>query len=340
MFIFKPSPRHQVESEVVQRYEGVSLSAVVDGSTRALVGETRGRKYVVSVQTLDALRLAEGIIADVKNRCIPHAGNQIADVFATSGWSFAKARACRKEQMKLASASLDKQAASIVRHRGGNCAQYGVCTFVLTAERIRRTAEEVSVNPLLTRPLFRLVDSDLGHSWVMWGDKRDRKWGGEAIVIDSWPGLAKPFLLKERNELSEHLHATATVTDQFVLGSSATHFSLDVALAEPVVSDEELAEYLRSLGAPREAGTDLLRWIANEHKMNAPLHDEIRMVQDVSACYIDRHGRYGVFDHQSPDYLTRYTAAHRSARDAGFPDAGPENPVPGTGEPDGDPRRG
>ena len=197
------------------------------------------------------------------------------------------------------------------------------------------------------RTLHLVSDSEADHAYVVWG-KRSGKGGAtgrfesEAIVIDPWPGLAKPFLRKESSEFMKKIDTVSTMR-QSTEGAEAGSFNLvgELENADPQAAGEtrerikayleqknetstapknhgQIAEYLDGEeGVPRR-GPELLEWVLKEHATKNFIDDRIVAVDDVGTRYVDKNGKHAAFDHQDPQYLQDFVNAHRSAKGNDF----------------------
>jgi hypothetical protein len=353
----------RLRNEVPHGFEGgVSMSQ--DPGAKELLGETAGRILKVRARTLRGLQIAEGVIHDVKTRCLPDAGNQMADIHRTDGWSYLKAQTYRnkeKSDAKLRDGPIADRARDMIKFKAGTCQAYGACTYVLMSERIRGLAAD---DPLRSRPLHLISDSEADHSYVVWGKRigkggRTGRFESEAIVIDPWPGLAKPFLRKESSKLMNKIDTVAT-QNLSTEGDHAQSFNLAGALgnADPQAAGairerikayldarydtndepknrEQIKKYLDGVEGVPSGGPELLEWVLREHGKKNFIDDRIVGVDDVSTRYVDKDGNYAAFDHRDPQYLQDFVNAHRIAKGSDFyqrafpPEAPTEDDAPG-----------
>lgn len=304
-------------------FDGVSLSESHDPRISDLIGEKKYATIKVPVHIMDGLRLAEGVIHDVKTQCVKSAGNQAPDIHATDGWSYAVSRTARRNvgMGKAADLPSSMKAVEIIRHGSGTCELYGIVSYVLASERMRALKKEDPTNPLISLPLHRVRDSNRDHSFVVLGRRQGGgtgKFDGDAIIIDAWPSLAKPFLKKEASELMRNIDSAKSVEWSGDPCGPAAGFSLHAALQLPAVTEGEVMEYLQTIDAPQQRGEAMLRWVVQEHDKKNFIDDRITPVDDISTRYVDRNGRNAVFDHQNEGLLNSFLKAHQNADESGF----------------------
>jgi hypothetical protein len=313
----------KVNASLNPSFDGVSLSESDDPRVKYLIGEAKKETIKVANHTLDGLRLAEEVIHDVKTKCVRTAGNQAADIYATSGWSYAVAQAARYNvgMGKYKDSPTSAKAAEVIRHGAGTCELYGIVSYVVTSEKIRELKKIDPFTPLTSLPIHRVKDSEGDHSYVVLGRRKDGgkgKFEGEAIIIDSWPGLAKPFVRKEASDLMKNIDSVSSVEWSSDPCAPSGAFSLDETLKTPAVTEEEMQGYLQKREAPQQAGEALKSWVVQEHEKRNFIDDRITPVNDVSTRYVDKSGRRAVFDHIDKDYLNKYLTAHQAADESGF----------------------
>jgi hypothetical protein len=331
-----PKPR-QESSHVVANSAPISG----DAGARTLFAKTSGKTIKVEAQTLRGLRLAEGVIHEVKKDCVPANGNQITDLQRSNGWSYLLSQVYRNQAVQeLRDADEHSLARAAIKLQAGTCRTNAVCAQVLTQEKCRALAPD---DPLRSRPLHLISDSDADHSYLVWGKRakgNKGKFEDEAIVIDAWTGLPKPYLAKELGKEKKKLDAVRSLAVTENPGSAVQPFDLErekAAARDPEAiaatkdrietflkareavgtAPKNVSEVRRHLDSAPEiptSGPDLLNWAVAEHRDKGYLDDRVAFVDRPNTRYIDKNGNYGTFDHLDPQYVHNFTQEHATAR--------------------------
>jgi hypothetical protein len=347
--ITRPKPRQPVAHAVGN---GASISG--DAGARELIGKSEGKTIKVRSRTLRGLQIAEGVINDVKAECVRYAGNQITDIHQTNGWSYLLAQTYRHREKSDSTLSRSDLVREAIQLKAGTCQTYALCAYVLTQQKCSELPED---DPLRSRPLHIVADSINDHTYVVWGKRAHGttgKFEDEAIIIDAWPGLAKPFLKKEsadKKNLDSLVSKTSTkgpsmnfnlpketaTTPESV---SATKAKIKAFLHAREKSEtgprnlQEIEDYLDHAEGIPTYGPSLLGWVLQDQDRKDFIDDRVSFVADVSTRYVDKNGRYGTFDQLPAEYVHQFAQSHAAAMEGPLAPAiaGPPEGPAGNGE--------
>jgi hypothetical protein len=330
-----PKPRQEVAHAVD---DGAPISG--NGGTRTLFAKAHGKTIQVKAQTLRGLQVAEGVIHEVKRDCVPANGNQITDVQRTNGWSYLLSQAYRFRDRKDPTLLNDAdRTRAAIELQAGTCTTNAVCSYVLTQAKVRNLAPD---DPLRSRPLHLISDNKGDHSYVVWGERADGgkgKFADEAIVIDAWTGLPKPYLVKELGKEKQVLDATpsrgwtaepgngqafdleqekaaARAPERVDAAKLYIEKYLDVRQDAGTAPGNvaEVREHLRNTEGMPTTGPDLLDWATDEHKNRKKyLDDRVTFIGRPDTRYIDKDGNHGTFDRLHPRYVQDFAQHHATA---------------------------
>jgi hypothetical protein len=240
------------------------------GLTRYANPPGEAPRHVVRVrpETLKHLKAAQLAHQVVQSTFVAGAGNQVLDVLASGGESWAR----RKIGTAAApESSLQDHLTRVQVAQGGHCTEQAAMTLATLAQMD------------ITAPIVRIYEDSprVDHAYTIIGDPRDPRWGEQTVVVDPWvcvpsaSTLAQTAPVDARTGLTWSLHPL-----------TSTGFPVDVI--RPMDTDEVNRRLpgtpaMRGVGAA-PVGEALVSHIGTLHKMR--LFD-VRTGTDPSTLYTD-----------------------------------------------------
>lgn len=145
-------------------------------------GRFEGELAKVSEKTINNLFYARKIIRKTQDLLKFGAGNQRCDIINTKGESFLRANYAMAKRCN----SIINHAKLCIQTQAGNCSGHADVAYSLIDKN------KVSL------PVGRATSDVADHVFVVIGDPRDPT--HETVVVDPWPSLATPFILKNADK--------------------------------------------------------------------------------------------------------------------------------------------
>ncbi|NHF66059.1 hypothetical protein [Xanthomonas hortorum] len=194
-------------------------------------------------------QMANRVVKDVLDT---GAGNQVVDVAASGGESWAR---LRLGDELAPHGNMQAQLQRAKYSQGGNCPVHAS----LAAAILLRMGSEPETE--INAPVVRVWEArELDHTYTMIGDPRDRTWGDKnTVVVDPWPVVPSAMTLSEA-KLHDARKDTWTpfrpndgmIVNTFAPGSSEWHRMADNATVIQPMTSERVEERLSRSKAMRK----------------------------------------------------------------------------------------
>ncbi|WP_096968477.1 hypothetical protein [Escherichia coli] len=214
----------------------------------------------VSEMTMDNLIYARKIIKNTQALLKFGAGNQWCDIVNTKGESFLRANYA----MAKSDGGIISHAKMCIQTQAANCSGHADVAYCLIDKN------EVSL------PVGRATSDVDDHAFVVIGDPRDCS--HETVVVDAWPSLATPFMLKnaDNNIINDNPTIKEWLHDgqQSIINESLTTTPL-----------KEIERFFKRLGVP-PVGRKLCSHFIRDEKANDFAYDKLTTVKNPNVNYI------------------------------------------------------
>ncbi len=219
-------------------------------------GRFIGELVQVSEKTIHTLIYSERIVNETCALLNYGAGNQGCDIVNSKGESFLRANYA----MAKGGHSFAKHASMCIKAQAGNCSGHAdVAYYLISKDNV-------------TLPVGRATSDVNDHAFVVIGDPRDN--AHETVIVDAWPSLATPFLLK--NSERSIINRNPTIKEWLPVGKKPpqnvpiekiplrdiTHFfkehdmpeignKLSKHLIQDIVTSHSICDHLTTLENPK-----------------------------------------------------------------------------------------
>lgn len=229
-------------------------------------GRLEGELVKVSEKTIDNLIYAGKIINQTCSLLKFGAGNQRCDIINTKGESFLRANYA----MAKSNGSIISHAKMCIQTQAGNCSGHADVAYCLIDKK--------KVN----LPVGRAKSDARDHAFVVIGDPRDSS--HETIVVDSWPSLATPFILKNMNRIF--------INNNPIIKEWLSHDSQP--LVHPLKNSvkniplNEIEHFFKRLDVP-PTGSKLCEYLMGRDKCEKNSHDRLTSMENPRVNYLSEN---------------------------------------------------
>lgn len=225
-------------------------------------GRLEGEIVKVSETTIDHLVYAGKIIKDTRSLLKFGAGNQCCDIINTKGESFLRANYA----MAKGGGSIISHAKMCIQTQAANCSGHADVSYCLIDKN------EVSL------PVGRATSDVDDHAFVVIGDPRDSS--HETVVVDAWPSLATPFMLKNADK--NIINDNPTIKEWLHHGPQSVITENESVTTIPL---KEIERFFERLGVP-PVGMKLCNYLMRDKNVNSFAYDKLTTVKNPKVNYL------------------------------------------------------
>ncbi|WP_148284572.1 hypothetical protein [Providencia burhodogranariea] len=223
-------------------------------------GRFEGELVKVSEKTINNLFYARKIIKKTQDLLRFGAGNQHCDIINTKGESFLRANYAMAKHCD----SIISHAKMCIQTQAANCSGHADVAYSLM--------DKNKVN----LPIGRATSDVDDHAFVVIGDLRDPT--HEIVVVDAWPSLATPFMLKN--------------ADKTIINDNPTIKEWQSDDSQPLVCDSvktiplnTIEHFFKRLGVP-SVGAKLCEYLIANDKDQKYAYDRLTSIKNPKTNYL------------------------------------------------------
>lgn len=255
-------------------------------------GRLEGRCVQVQEKTIENLIFAGKIINEVHDLLPFGSGNLFCDIFLTKGESFLRANYA----MAKGGGSIVKHANMCIQAQAANCSGHADIAYLLANQK------------KTDLPIGRATSDVDDHAFVVIGDQRVSE--HETVVVDAWPGLATPFLLKnvDKSLINKNPTIVEWATQNLPEGEG-------IVKSVEAIPLKKIKQFFKKFNVPCSEG-ELYEYIINEDKNLKNIHDVFTSMDNPRINYLSKSTlrKFDADEVNESTYITKMSGYKKSLK--------------------------